>query len=175
MNQIFKRYSDELQGTRPTYSQASSNKAAVLCMSYLRNICLHCQAKWRDRLLQTVRYRSHKEDVNRGLDTVVYFGVQYKIIQLWMLRNSGMTLCRLVEIWRNFVWTYFRVKTEAVASFKSLQVFHNTTRLHIRQGSVLQKFRDLFPWMTTIKQVFPTIKYSLQYITDTAHFISHSR
>jgi hypothetical protein len=29
----------------------------------------------RDRLLQTVRYRSHKGDMKRGLGTVVFLGV----------------------------------------------------------------------------------------------------
>jgi hypothetical protein len=82
MNQICERYSDELQGTRRTDSQASSNEAALLCTLYLGNVCLHGQAMRLDRLLQTVRYRSHKGDVTRGLDTVVYFGVEYTIIQL---------------------------------------------------------------------------------------------
>lgn len=75
MNQIFIRYSDELHGTRRTDRQASSTEAAFLCTPYRANVCLHCQAMRRDRLVQTVRYRSHKGDVNRGLDTVVYLVV----------------------------------------------------------------------------------------------------
>ena len=75
MNLIFIHYSDELQGTRRTDSQASSNEAAFLCTPYLGNVCLHRQAMRRDRVLQTVRYRSHKGDVKCGLGTVVYLGV----------------------------------------------------------------------------------------------------